>query len=202
MRKPLVGLSWLVVIFLAVFTSQAFGTTPLKTVEKRVNAALDVLSDPALKGDAAKETKEKKLWTIADEMFDYPGLSKRTLGKSWKKLNPEQQKEFIDLFSKHLGNVYLDRIMAYTDEKIVFDKERIKKDKALVYTRVITSTKEIPLDYRMVSINGDWKVYDVLIEGISLVKNYRSQFREIINKKGPEDLLGTLRKKVKEKEKA
>jgi phospholipid transport system substrate-binding protein len=89
--------------------------------------------------------------------------------------------------------------MAYTDEKIVYDKERIKKNKALVYTRVITSTKEIPLDYRMVSISGDWKVYDVLIEGVSLVKNYRSQFREMLKNKDPEYLLDTLRKKVKEK---
>ena len=147
----------------------------------------------------AKEAKQKKLWTIADAMFDYPGLSKRTLGKSWKKLNPKQQKEFTDLFSKHLGNIYLDRIMAYTDEKIVFDKERIKENKALVYTKIITSTKEIPLDYRVVLINDDWKVYDVVIEGVSLVKNYRSQFKEMLKKKDPEYLLDTLRKKVKEK---
>jgi phospholipid transport system substrate-binding protein len=199
MRKSFLGLSCIVVVFLFVFTSQVCGATPLKTVEKRVNAALSVLTDPALKGDSAKEAKEKKLWEIADAMFDYPGLSKRTLGKSWKKLNPTQQKEFTDLFSKHLGNIYLDRIMAYTDEKIVYDKERIKKNKALVYTRVITSTKEIPLDYRMVSISGDWKVYDVLIEGVSLVKNYRSQFREMLKNKDPEYLLDTLRKKVKEK---
>ena len=199
MRKPFLGLPCIVVVFLFLFTSQVYGATPLETVEKRVNAALGVLSDPALKGDAAKEEKEKKLWTIADAMFDYPGLSKRTLGKSWKKLNPKQQKEFTDLFSKHLGNIYLDRIMAYTDEKIVFDKERIKEDKALVYTKIITSTKEIPLDYRVVSINGDWKVYDVVIEGVSLVKNYRSQFREMLKNNDPEYLLENLRKKVKEK---
>jgi phospholipid transport system substrate-binding protein len=199
MKKPLVGLPCAVVAFFFVFTSQVHGGTPLETVEKRVSAALSVLSDPALKGDTAKKTKEKKLWAIADEMFDYPGLSKRTLGKSWKKLNPKQQKEFTDLFSTHLGNIYLDRIMAYSDEKVVFDKERRKEDKALVYTKVITSTKEIPLDYRVVLINGDWKVYDVVIEGVSLVKNYRSQFREMLKNKGPEHLLDTLRKKVGDK---
>jgi phospholipid transport system substrate-binding protein len=199
MRKPLVGLPCIVVVLLFLFTSQVFGATPLETVKKRVNAALGVLTDPALKGDSAKEAKQKKLWTIADEMFDYPGLSKRTLGKNWAKLNPKQQKEFTDLFSKHLGNIYLDRIMTYTDEKIVFEKERRKEDKALVYTKIITSTKEIPLDYRVVSINGDWKVYDVVIEGVSLVKNYRSQFREMLKKEDPEYLLDTLRKKVKEK---
>jgi phospholipid transport system substrate-binding protein len=199
MRKTFVGLPWFVVVFLIVFVSQVYGGTPLETVEKRVTAALSVLSDPALKGDSAKEAKEKKLWAIADAMFDYQGLSKRTLGKSWTKLNPKQQKEFTDLFSTHLGNIYLDRIMAYSDEKVVFDKEKKKEDRALVYTRVVTSTKEIPLDYRVVLVNGDWKVYDVVIEGVSLVKNYRSQFREMLKKKDPEHLLDTLRKKVGEK---
>jgi phospholipid transport system substrate-binding protein len=200
MSKLFWKLECLAVLLLFLSVQQAHGKTPLETVEKQVNAALGVLTDPALKGDANKEMKEDKLWAIADDMFDYPGLSKRTLGKGWKKLNAQQQKEFTDLFSKHLGNIYLDRIMAYSDEKVTFNREKKKGEKALVYTKVVTKTKEIPIDYRVVLKNGDWRVYDVVIEGVSLVKNYRSQFREMLKKKDPEHLLETLRKKVKEKD--
>jgi len=199
MRKAFVGLQCLVVIFFFMFAPQVYGSTPLKTIETKVNGVLGVLSDPALKGDAAKEAKEKKLWAIADTMFDYQVLCRRTLGKDWEKLNPKQQKEFTDLFSTHLGNVYMDRLLDYSDEKVVFDKEKRKKDRAIVYTKVVTSTKEIPIDYSVILKDGDWKVYDVVIEGISLVKNYRSQFKEMLKNKDPEYLLDTLRKKAAEK---
>jgi phospholipid transport system substrate-binding protein len=181
------------------FAPPLHASTPLKTIESKVNAVLGILGDPALKGDAAKETKEKKLWAVADTMFDYDALCRRTLGKDWKKLSPKQQEEFTDLFSTHLGNIYMDRLLDYSDEKVVFNKEKRKKDRAIVYTKVVTSTKEIPIDYSVILRDGDWKVYDVVIEGISLVKNYRSQFKEMLKNKDPEYLLDTLRKKVGEK---
>jgi len=182
-----------------ILVSPALGSTALEAVETNVSAVLDVLRDPALKDDSAKEAKEKKLWSIADTMFDYPGLSKRTLGKNWETLNSKQQEEFTDLFSTHLGNVYLDRILAYSNEKVVFDKEKTKEDRALVNTRVLGPSKEIPVDYRMVLKDSGWKVYDVVIEGVSLVENYRSQFKEILRDKGPEYLLETLREKAGDK---
>lgn len=199
MKKAFVGLQCLVVILFFMFAPPVHGSTPLETIEIRVNAVLNVLSDPVLKKDAEKETKEKKLWAIADAMFDYQALSRRTLGKDWEKLNPKQQEEFTDLFSTHLGNVYMDRLLDYSDEKVVFDKEKRREDRAIVYTKVVTSTKEIPIDYSVIFKDGDWKVYDVVIEGISLVKNYRSQFKEILKNNDPEHLLDTLRKKVDEK---
>ena len=172
--------------------------SPLETIKPQVDRALEVLRDPALKADSAKAAKEKKIWEILDNVFDYTELSKRTLAQNWKRLSPDQQKEFISLFGKLLGTVYMDRIIAYKDEKVVFGKVTQISDKtAEVQSEVTRSSKSIPIHYRMILQNGEWKVYDVVIEGVSLVQNYRTQFREILTNKTPEDLLKTLREKTR-----
>ena len=182
-----------------IFPVNAIAGAPLESIQGQVNKVLDVLRDPALKAESAKEAKEEKIWAIADDIFDYTELSKRTLSRNWKKLNANQQKEFIDLFSKLLGGLYMDKIMAYTDEKVVFEKEgMLSENRAEVQSKVITSSAEIPIHYRLIMKNDEWKVYDVIIEGVSLIKNYRSQFRDILRNKSPEDLLEILRKKVGE----
>jgi phospholipid transport system substrate-binding protein len=169
----------------------------LETIEGQVNKVLELLKDPAMKAESAKEAKEKRLWEITGEIFDYRELSRRTLGRNWKKLNAKQQEEFIDLFSKLLGGVYMDKILAFTDEKVVFEKESVVSEtKVEVQSKIITASAEIPINYRMIKKGDEWNVYDVVIEGVSLVKNYRSQFTDILTNKTPEDLLDVLRKKV------
>jgi phospholipid transport system substrate-binding protein len=195
MRKPLL----LSVIFLAVLglsSISAFAASPLETIQTQVNKVLEVLRDPALKGESAKETREKKVWEIINGIFDYTELSKRTLAQHWKQFNPDQQREFTNLFGKLLGSLYMDKIMAYTNEKVVFSKSATLSENVVeVQSEVITSTKSIPIHYRMILEKGEWKVYDVVIEGVSLVQNYRTQFREILTNKPPEDLLKMLREK-------
>jgi phospholipid transport system substrate-binding protein len=169
---------------------------PRQTIEAQVNKLLSVLND---KAQTDKAVKEKKIWEIVNGIFDYDELSRLSMGRNWRKLNAAQQKEFPELFSKVLGNVYMDRIMAYTSEKVVFDDNvNVSDGKALVKSRIVTSDKEIPIDYRMMENAGKWKVYDVVIEGVSLVSNYRSQFNSILTNKSPEDLMDTLRKKASE----
>jgi phospholipid transport system substrate-binding protein len=130
-------------------------------------------------------------------MFDYTELSKRTLGQNWSKLNAGQQTEFLGLYKKLLEDAYADKIIAYTDEKVVFGKETSLSEKtAEVQTTVITKKADIPIHYRVIQKGSDWKVYDVVIEGVSLVSNYRNQFKEILLNKTPDALLDTLRKKV------
>jgi phospholipid transport system substrate-binding protein len=158
---------------------------------------LDVLRDPSLKTKSKSEVKQKKIWTIVDSIFDYKELSKRSLGRNWRRLNPDQQKEFVNLFRRLLGKAYMDRIMAYADEKVVFFKETFfSENKAEVKSKLITKSNEIPMYYRLILENDSWKVYDVSIEGVSLVRNYRSQFKSILKDKAPSDLLQILRKKV------
>jgi phospholipid transport system substrate-binding protein len=196
--KGLLGALTILLISLMTFPFSASAQSPLETIQTQVNKVLEVLRDPALKAESAKETREKKVWTLIDGVFDYTELSKRTLAQHWKTFTPEQQKEFTQLFGKLLGTVYMDRIMAYTNEKVVFSKAtKLSEDTTEVQSEVVTASKSIPIHYRMISKEGSWKVYDVVVEGVSLVQNYRSQFRDILSKQSPQDLLKILRDKVK-----
>jgi phospholipid transport system substrate-binding protein len=172
---------------------------PLDTVEAHVKEVLDVLRNPALQGEANKKVKEEKIETIANEMFDYVALSRLTLGRSWRDFNKEQQKEFVSLFRTILKKAYMDKILSYTDEQVVFERDiMLSENKAEVKTRIITKSAEIPIDYRLYLKDGKWRVYDVIVEGISLVQNYRTQFREILANNPPEEVLKILREKTGE----
>ena len=194
MKKVLLGLC---VLTLLVFPLHAQADSPLEAVEQHVKSALDVLRDPALQGEANKKAKEEKIEVIADEMFDYVALSRLTLGRSWRDFNQEEQKEFVRLFRSILKKAYMDRILSYTNEQVLFDRDTmLSENKAEVQTRIITKTAEIPVDYRVYLKDGKWKVYDVVVEGISLVQNYRTQFREILANNPPEEVLKILREKT------
>ena len=171
---------------------------PLDTVQTNVNKVLDVLRDPELKAESAKEIKKEKLDAIYEQMFDEVELSRRSLGGNWNKLNPAQQQEFIQLYRQILEKAYLEKILSYTNEKVVFSKENmLSNNQAEVQAKVITSSKEIPIFYRVILKDGTWKVYDVGAENVSLAQNYRSQFNSILAKNTPDQLLEILRKKVK-----
>ncbi len=197
MKKPLAvfALSLAILNLLPII---GFAASPVETIQPQVNRALEVLRDPALKAESARGVKEKKIWAIIDSVFDYNELSKRTLAQHWKEFAPGQQEEFTRLFGKVLGGVYMDRIIAYKDEKVIFGKVTNLSDRtAEVQSEVLRSSKSIPILYRMILVNGEWRVYDVVIEGVSLVQNYRSQFKEILTNKTPEDLLKMLREKTR-----
>jgi phospholipid transport system substrate-binding protein len=196
MRRMLPGL---LILMLLISPLYAEAGLPLNTVENHVKNVLDVLRDPALQGEANKEAKQKKIESIADQMFDYIALSRLTLGKSWKQFSREQQKEFVSLYRTILEKAYMDKILSYTDEKVTFDKElMLSENKAEVQTKIITKSAEIPIFYRVYLKDGEWRVYDVIIEGISLIKNYRTQFREILANNPPEEVLKILREKTGE----
>lgn len=191
--KRLVIVSSLLLLVLGAAPVQA--ATPFETVQAEVNKVLEVLRNKSLE----EEVKREKLRVIYGEMFDQEELSKWCLGRNWSKLSEAQRKEFLPLFQQVLEKTYGDRILAYSDEKIVFDKEvPIAKNRVEVKTRAVTKSKEIPMHYRVFQDkSGTWKVYDVVVENVSLVMNYRSQFNEILAKGTPDELLEILRKKVK-----
>jgi len=196
MKRHFIGLG-ILMLFLAALP--VYAGAPLDQVQTNVNKVLDVLRDPKLKAESTKKIKKEKLEAIYEQMFNEVELSKRALGGNWNKLNATQQQEFIQLYRQVLEKAYIDKILSYTNEKIVFAKESmLAGNQAEVQTKVITSSKEIPIFYRVILKNGDWKVYDVVIENVSLVQNYRSQFNDILAKNTPDQLLEILRKKVKE----
>jgi phospholipid transport system substrate-binding protein len=194
MKRRIIGI-WIVVLWLGSLT--AYAGAPLDTVEANVNNVLKILGDPKLKAPAAKETKKQKLRVIFDEMFDEIEFSKRTLGRNWNNLTTAQRVEFVNLFKQVLEKNYADKILDYTNEKVQFYKENILSDtQAEIQSKIITSSKEIPIYYRVMLKNGQWKVYDVIVENVSLVQNYRTQFTDILAKNPPEKLLEILRDKV------
>lgn len=196
MKRRFIGLS-ILMFFLS--TLPVYAGAPLDTVQTNVNKVLDVLRDPKLKDESAKGIKKEKIEAIYEQMFDEVELSMRTLGKNWTKLNPAQQQEVVRLYGQILEKAYIDKILSYTNEKIVFSKENmLSTNQAEVQTKVITSTNEILIFYRVILKGGIWKVYDVVVENVSLVQNYRSQFNSILAKNTPDQLLEILRKKVKE----
>lgn len=178
------------------FVVEAFGGVPLETVRGHVNEVLNILKNPAYKGDAGKTAKREKIRAISDMMFDFGELSKRTLGVNWNAFTTAQRREFIELYRGLLEDAYVDKITSYTDEKIIYGKELPLSENAVeVQSIIVTKGAEIPVHYRMLSKGGQWRVYDVVIEGVSLVNNYRSQFREILANGTPETLIKRLREK-------
>ena len=193
-NNHLVGM---ILLLFALVPVAAFAGTALETVKTQADKVLEVLRDPALKPESAKKVKIERIRSISEKMFDYTELSKRTLAKNWNTLNPDQQKEFTRLYRSILEDAYVDKILSYSDEKIVFNKEVPLTEKTSeIQSAVLRKNGEIPIHYRVVLKGGTWKVYDVVIEGVSLISNYRSQFREILMNKQPEALLETLRKKA------
>ena len=195
MKKRMVVFCVLIIFVLSI---PVYAGVPMTTVEATVNRVLDVLRDSKLKSPAAKEIKKEKLRIIYKDMFDEIEFSKRTLTRNWNKFSPAERVEFVNLFEQVLEKSYIDKILDYSNEKVDFYKESMLSDnQAEIQTKIITSSKEIPIFYRMILKDSKWKVYDVVVENVSLVQNYRTQFNDILGKNTPEQLLEILRKKVK-----
>ena len=193
MIKRLIAYSILILFLFSLPLSVQAGA-PLDTIKADVDQVLDLLREKNLD----KEKKKEKLRVMYERMFDEVELSKRTLGLNWNKLNPAQQQEFVKLFRQVLEKAYIDKILSYTNEKINFTRENmLSNNQAEVQTKVITSSREIPIFYRVILKDNTWKVYDVVVENVSLVQNYRSQFKAILANHTPDQMLEILQKKVK-----
>lgn len=171
---------------------------PGKLVMKTIDSGLTVLKEPSLKGPEKTQERRQRLWEEISFIFNFEEMSMRALGQHWKKRTPEEKKEFVELFTNILKDAYIGKTDTYSGEKIVFLREKQDGGKyATVQTKIITNTgTEILVDYRMLNNDGKWTIYDVIIEGVSLVNNYRSQFHNILLKSSYEDLI----QKIKEKQ--
>ena len=175
-------------------------STPTETVKTEVDAVIEILRNPALKGETGLKVKRERIDTAASKLFDFAELSKRSLGLYWNRFSSEERKEFVDLYRRLLENVYVDRITAYTNEKIDFTREVPLSENTVEVQSVVAARRgDVPIYYMVMKEDDEWKVFDVVIEGVSLVENYRTQFREILGNNPPEKLIETLRKKVGKK---
>lgn len=177
--------------------SLCLAASALDTVKTNVNSVIEVLRDPGLKGEKGLKVKREKIEATASSFFDFVELSKRTLGVSWNSFTPDQRKTFVRLYQSLLEQTYVERITAYSGERLNFSKEiPLSDDTAEVQTSVLAKGGEVPIDYRLINKDGQWRVYDVVVEGVSLISNYRSQFREILGNGSPQTLIDSLEKKL------
>lgn len=188
-----ISVMFLAALFLA---SNAFAT-PTELVKKTVDEVVRIVSDKEMKKNETK--RRQALKKSISVIFDYSEMAKRSLGKHWNVRTAEEKKHFSELFANLLENSYASKIESYNNEKIVYVKEIVETDHAEIKSKVVTAARdEFTLDYRMMNHNGKWMVYDVVIEGVSLVSNYRSQFNKIITTNGYEHLVKKLQSKSDE----
>jgi phospholipid transport system substrate-binding protein len=171
--------------------------SPTDSIRGSVDGILTLLQNKGLD----QTTRRKEMRKVINGRFDFHAMSQSTLATNWKKASKEQQEEFVTLFSQLIENTYIGRVEAYTDEKVDYPGEKVKGKKAVVATLILTASADIPIDYKVYQKkNGEWWVYDVIIEGISLISNYRSSYQDIVSKEGLDGLLAKMRNKIKELE--
>jgi len=170
---------------------------PGDQVRQSVDKLLAILKDPQLKGESKKNERRDKLKEVIYQRFDFTEMARRSLGSEWRRRSPEEQREFVKLFTGLLEQPYLDNIESYNGEKFRYLKEQEDNNYAQVDTKIIDNKgQEFSVNYRLHNQNGDWKVYDVVIEDVSLVNNYRSQFNRVLATSSYEDLVNRMKGKT------
>jgi phospholipid transport system substrate-binding protein len=174
---------------------------PTEQIRGTIDRTIGILKDPALSGKDRKEERRGILRKEIEPAFDFQEMAKRSLGPNWRDRTPEERVRFIALFRELLENSYLGKIESYQGEEIRYGKETVDGPYAQVETVVVTTRgQEIPVDYRLLSDGVRYRVYDVVIEGISLVNNYRSQFNSILQKSSFAELMEKLRSTIREQQ--
>jgi phospholipid transport system substrate-binding protein len=194
MRRTLMTMT--AALLLGLTASVAAALTPTETVRSRVDEALQSLSKTANPGAEASERRRADIRRAADTLFDFPDMSRRALGRHWTDRTPAEREEFTRLFTDLIARTYIGKIDRYAGESIAYVGERVDGDEASVRSQVVTAKgSQIPVEYRLHRANDMWSAYDVLIENVSLVGTYRSQFDRIIKAESFADLLRRLREK-------
>jgi phospholipid transport system substrate-binding protein len=184
---PAVVREWTILLLSAIWLSSigiASAGEPTEVIRQTTDQVLKILEDPGLQGPTKQAERQARLHQIAEQVFDWQAMAQRALAVHWRGRTPQQRQEFVGLFRDLVERTYMNRLEAATQEKqdIQYVGEQVDESRAAVKTNVVTKrNQQVPIEYRLQKTDGRWKVYDVLVEGISLVNNYRSQFNQIIS---------------------
>jgi phospholipid transport system substrate-binding protein len=185
----------LLLLGLATGQAAAKEDSPKEVVSSTIQAIIDVLEardDKTAVNDADREGIRK----VVAGKFDYREMSRRSLGKPWKKMDEAKKQAFTNLFRQMLEYSYGNQLAGYHGQKVMFEDAEFKKDKARVKGAVVDSSKSIPMEYRLHQTDSGWQVYDIKIEGVSLITTFRKDFKSIVKKQGVDGLMDMLQKKV------
>jgi phospholipid transport system substrate-binding protein len=189
-------------VFLALIFATATPVcagVPTEKIRETTEKILSIVTDPALKGPEKDQERRALIRKVVDERFDWKEMSQRALARHWRKLNDAQKQDFVILFGKLLERTYLDKVEDYSGEQVTYVNEVVEGDYALVEVKLLTTKgTEIPVHYKLRKKGEDWRVYDIAIEGVSLINNYRVQFNDIITKSSYQELVKKLQEKVAE----
>jgi phospholipid transport system substrate-binding protein len=184
-------------IFLFMQPVSVSAGAPGDQVRQTVDKLLAILKDPQLKQEGKKNERHEELKKLIYQRFDFTEMARRALGPEWRRHTPEQQKEFVKLFTDLLERAYLQQIESYNDQKVRYLNEREDSSYAQVDTKIVDNKgQEFSVNYRLHNVNGDWKVYDVVIEDISLVNNYRAQFSRVLASSSYQELVHGMKDKT------
>lgn len=195
MGPPILALTILASVPVAFPAQPVAGGPATDAVRSSINEVIRILEDKELKNPGREQERRRKLEQVIGNRFSYEEMAKRSLGAPWKELNAAERKEFVELFQRLLSKSYAGKIEGYSGEQVQYLNERHADEYAEVRTKIVSGKVEIPLDYRLLQIAGDWRVYDVVVDGVSLVNNYRGQFTKIIRESSYKGLVEQLRKK-------
>ena len=183
-----------------VLARDVWAGAPTDQLRARIERAVRTVDDPELRKDSKVRERRSAVRKIADEIFDFNETARRSLARHWQQRTSAERKEFVDLFAALLERSYMSKIELYNGERIAYLGDSIDGDQATVRTKIITKYgTDIPVDYKMLRASGDrWLVYDVMIEGVSLIANYRTQFNKIIQTSSYQELLRKMKSKQSE----
>ena len=193
--KVVSGIACLLLLLGGVAVQPAAAGGATDAMKSTIDEVLRIIQDKELKQPGRADERRQRLEQVVGDRFDYQEMSKRSLGTPWNTLSDKDKEEFVALFRTLLTNSYADKIESYSGEGVQYLNERTEKDYAEVRTKVLTGKVEIPLDYRLLNKGVEWRVYDVVVDGVSLVNNYRGQFSKILRTSTFADLVEQLRKK-------
>jgi phospholipid transport system substrate-binding protein len=184
-------------IFILSVPSLLWAGKPMDEIRVAVTQALQILKEPEMKSNHERKELDARLGKIIDPVFDFREMAKRSLGIHWRDLTSEKRQEFVPLFQDFLSNVYLGRIAFYNGEKVRFTGETVGKNYAEVDTQVVAKNGEQdPVVYMLERTDSDWKIYDVIVDNISIDNNYRSQFDRVISRSSYQELVKRIKQKV------
>jgi phospholipid transport system substrate-binding protein len=195
--RSLVGVALACVLLAAPLA--ALAGAPTEQLRTQVDRVLKLLDDPALKAPDKARERRVAVRKVADDIFDFGETARRSLGRHWAARTPQEREEFVKLFGDLLERSYISKIELYGGEKIQYVGDKVDGDTALVQSKLLTKTgSEVPIEYRMLRKGERWLVYDVVIEGVSLVANYRTQFNKIIQTSSFQDLVKKMKTRQEE----
>ncbi len=190
-------LFFIILLLMLPVSSNIYANTPTESLQVSVDQLIIIATNK----EADEQSKRDSLTNIIRSAVDFEAVSRRVVSKPWKKATPEQKQEFKAKFLTIMVNTYFSLLKEYSNEDVLFLKEQLKKKKyAIVDTEIASGNKKIPVRYRMIKSNEDWKIYDFIPEGISLVSTYKKNYASILKKKGMDGLLNEMLKKEQKTE--